>query len=84
MPGLGGSRSSASRGGRRESTRLPQAVPASTPGLYADAGVWYDALALLSDQIDADPGNQALRQTRADLLRQVGLNAAANSEVASK
>jgi hypothetical protein len=64
--------------------KLASAAPAATPGVYADAGIWYDALGLLSDQIDADPGNQALRQTRADLLRQVGLNTAATSELASK
>ena len=54
--------------------------PASIPGVYAEAGIWYDALATLSDQIDAQPENKLLRQTRADLLRQVGLKAAAQTE----
>jgi hypothetical protein len=64
--------------------KLGSATPASTPGIYAGAGIWYDALSLLSDQIDHSPESQALRQTRADLLRQVGLNAAADAELANK
>jgi hypothetical protein len=46
--------------------------------------IWYDALAALSDQIDAHPDDQALRQSRADLLRQVGLKTAADAELANK
>ena len=64
--------------------KLASAAPASAVGVYADAGIWYDALSLLSDQIDSDPGNKALRETRADLLRQVGLNKAASFDIASK
>jgi hypothetical protein len=64
--------------------KLASATPATLPGIYAEAGVWYDALSVLSDQIEANPENQTLRQTRADLLRQVGLNKAADSEFASK
>jgi len=59
--------------------KTAKAAPASLPSVYAEAGIWYDALAVLSDQIDADPDNKALRETRADLLRQVGLKAAAAS-----
>jgi hypothetical protein len=64
--------------------KVGKADPASLPGVYADAGIWYDALSALSDQIDAHPDDQALRQTRADLLRQVGLKTAADAEIASK
>ena len=64
--------------------KVSSASPASLPGVYAEGGIWYDALAVLSDQIDAHPDDQALRQTRADLLRQVGLKTAADSEVAAK
>lgn len=64
--------------------KLAKADPASIPGVYAEAGIWYDALSALSDQIDANPDNQALRQTRADLLRQVGLKTAADAELANK
>jgi hypothetical protein len=60
--------------------KLLQATPASLAGIYAEAGIWYDALAALSDQIEAHPGEKDLRQTRGELLRQVGLNAAARAE----
>jgi len=62
--------------------KIATATPASLPGVYAEAGIWYDALSLLTDQVEANPGNKALRETRADLLRQVGLKAAARSELA--
>ena len=57
--------------------RIAKAMPASLPNVYAEAGIWYDALAALSDQIEAQPDNKALRETRADLLREAGLKAAA-------
>jgi uncharacterized protein DUF928 len=60
--------------------KVAAANPASLPGVYADAGIWYDALSVLTDQIEAEPGNKALRETRADLLRQVGLKAAAEAD----
>jgi hypothetical protein len=62
--------------------KIATATPASLAGVYAEAGIWYDALSVLTDQIEANPENKALRETRADLLRQVGLKAAAGSEVA--
>src|SRR5262249_44766436 len=64
--------------------KIASAAPTAVPAVYAEAGIWYDALAALSDQIDAHPGDQALRQTRADLLRQVGLKAAADAEVSKE
>jgi hypothetical protein len=60
--------------------KIAGATPASLPGVYAEAGIWYDALSVLTDRIEADPGNKALRETRADLLRQVGLKAAAEAD----
>jgi Domain of Unknown Function (DUF928) len=60
--------------------KIAKSTPESLPGVYAEAGIWYDALAVLSDQIDAHPENQNLRETRADLLRQVGLKAAAGAD----
>ena len=63
--------------------KISKATPASLASVYADAGIWYDALSVLSDQIEAKPEDKALRQTRADLLRQVGLKTAAQSEVAN-
>jgi len=60
--------------------KVSKAPAAALPNVYAEAGIWYDALTALSDQIDAQPDNKALRQTRADLLQQVGLKAAAQAE----
>jgi hypothetical protein len=60
--------------------KLGKADAASLPGVYADAGIWYDSLSALSDIIEANPGNQALHQTRAELLRQVGLKTAADAD----
>ncbi len=60
--------------------KIAQATPASLATVYAEAGIWYDALSVLSDQIDSNPANKALRETRADLLRQVGLKAGADYE----
>lgn len=59
--------------------KIAKATPASLPSVYAEAGIWYDTLAVLSDQIEAQPENKALRETRADLLRQAGLKAAAEN-----
>ena len=47
--------------------------------VYAEEGLWYDALASLSDQIDGNPGEPRLQQARADLLRQVGLDVAVSA-----
>ncbi len=41
--------------------------------IYADAGIWYDALAVLS-QGNANPATSAANQDFATLLNQVGLN----------
>ena len=60
--------------------KVAKAAPGSLAAIYADAGVWYDALSVLSDQIDAHPNDKSLRQSRADLLSQVGLKAAAQAE----
>jgi hypothetical protein len=57
--------------------KLAQATPTSLPSVYAEEGIWYDALSALSDQIDAHPEDAALGATRADLLRQVGLKVGA-------
>jgi hypothetical protein len=60
--------------------KVSQVAPSSLAGLYAEAGIWYDALGALSDQIEAQPENKTLHETRAELLRQVGLNAAAQAD----
>jgi hypothetical protein len=43
------------------------------PGLYAEAGLWYDAFAEISELIDANPEKSELRMRRNALLEQVGL-----------
>jgi hypothetical protein len=58
-------------------SRLESQGQDGSAAVYADAGLWYDALAALSDQIDRSPGDARLLQQRADLLRQVGLDKAA-------
>jgi hypothetical protein len=62
--------------------KIAGASPASLASLYAEAGIWYDALAAISNQIESQPDDSSLRQARADLLRQVGLNTAAQAEAA--
>ena len=62
--------------------KVAKASPASVPGVYAEAGIWYDALGTLSDQIDANPKDKSLREARSDLLHQVGLKAAAGFDAA--
>jgi hypothetical protein len=47
--------------------------PLTAPGIYAEAGVWYDAIASISALIEPRPGELLLRSQRAALLEQVGL-----------
>jgi hypothetical protein len=51
------------------------AKPADLPAIYAQAGIWYDALDAISNEIDANPTDNSLRQERADLMKQAGLPA---------
>jgi Domain of Unknown Function (DUF928) len=68
-------------GGFIERIALPEALrtqlagggKAQAPFLYAQAGLWYDALTSSSDLIEAAPDDRVLRQQRASLLEQVGL-----------
>lgn len=53
--------------------QLAQADTAAVPALYAEAGLWYDALAALSDLIETAPDDPGLRHQRASLLEQGGL-----------
>jgi Domain of Unknown Function (DUF928) len=54
-----------------------RARPEDRAVVYAQQGIWYDALMVLSDQIESQPGNASLREERADLLEQVNLPEAA-------
>jgi hypothetical protein len=60
--------------------QIANATPDSVAAVYAEAGIWHDALSALSDQIEARPGDAALRQARVDLLHQVGLQVAASTQ----
>jgi hypothetical protein len=55
------------------SQELAGANPEDRAGIFAEAGIWYDALGAISDEIDKSPGDGSLRAQRADLLKQVGL-----------
>jgi hypothetical protein len=55
-------------------SRLSRADKTEAPGIYAEAGIWYDALTAISTLIDATPRDAALRGKRAFLLEQVGLS----------
>jgi hypothetical protein len=67
--------------GMIERIAMPAALAARLSGTgehgqamaYAEAGIWYDALAILSKLIAEDPANAPLRAQRAALLEQVGL-----------
>lgn len=55
------------------SAKLAQAGKAKAPHIYAEAGLWYDALGAVSDLIETAPNDPALRRQRASLMVQVGL-----------
>ncbi len=56
-------------------SKLAQAAKTEVPALYADAGLWYDAIATISDLIETSSNDPSLRQQRAAMLSQVGLPA---------
>jgi hypothetical protein len=60
--------------------KVSEAKRADTPHIYAEAGIWYDALSAISEMIDAAPNDPALRQKRASLLEQVGLGEVVDKE----
>jgi hypothetical protein len=62
--------------------KIAKSAPEDLASLYAENGIWYDALAVLSDRIEARPEDKDLRRSRAELLEQVGLKAAAQFETA--
>jgi hypothetical protein len=53
--------------------QLRQARPADVPGIYAAAGLWYDAMAALSERLEAAPHDTALLEQWGSLLEQGGL-----------
>jgi hypothetical protein len=53
--------------------RLAQAGPEARPAIYAEAGLWYDAVAEIHRLIATRPGDVSLRQQRAALIGEAGL-----------
>jgi hypothetical protein len=53
--------------------QLAAAPPAERAYLLAAAGYWYDAFDAITRRIQAEPGDERLREHRAALLEQVGL-----------
>ena len=62
------------------SAKLKVTSSNKAPYVYAEEGVWYDALEAISRMIDASPANAGLRKQRASLLEQVGLSDVAEFE----
>ena len=54
--------------------KLKAAPHADHAAIYAEAGIWYDALSALADQIAANPDDDELQTIRADLLKAAGLD----------
>ena len=63
------------------SAKLNQAPKTKQPFVLAEEGLWYDALAGVSERIDAAPKDLSLRKQRAALLNQVGLIEAAEYDL---
>jgi hypothetical protein len=55
--------------------KLAQVPKEQVPFVYAEAGLWYDALAAMSALVERAPGDEALLQQRSALLSQVRLGA---------
>ena len=60
--------------------RLQGSSTMDAPFIYAEAGIWYDALSALSLLIKKQPRNKRFRGERASLLEQVGLARVAEYE----
>jgi hypothetical protein len=61
--------------------RLEAVAPSRRPFVDAAEGLWYDAVATLSDLVEQRPADPAPRRQRAALLEQVGLTEAAEFEL---
>jgi hypothetical protein len=59
--------------------QLKQSRQEDRPALFAGAGLWYDALASISELIEKTPNDEQLRKQRSALLTQVGLPELADS-----
>lgn len=61
-------------------SKLAATSLAERAALYAENGLWYDALQAITSAIASDPKNPALHGLRASLLSQAGLKEAAAAE----
>ena len=64
--------------------RVAAAGERAAPRIYAEAGLWYDAIGSLSRLIERNPADAELRSMRAALLEQIGLPAAAAADRAPR
>jgi hypothetical protein len=64
-------------------SQLAQAGPARASFVYAQAGLWYDAVTAVSELIKKAPQDHRWRRQRAALLSQVGLVSIAKAELQS-
>ncbi len=53
---------------------LAKAAESDKAAVYAEHGIWYDALQTISEQLVKSPHDQALLDQRASLLKQVGID----------
>ena len=60
---------------------LKTAAPGDKAAVYAQNGVWYDAVEAITAQIDKEPKNGDLRKQRGELLKQGGLKDAAAADL---
>lgn len=65
-------------------SRAAAAGERAAPGVLAEAGLWYDAIAALSRLIERNPADSVLRAQRAALLEQIGLPQAAAYDRAAR
>jgi hypothetical protein len=65
-------------------SKLDKAGKTNAPLVYAEAGIWYDAMAAVSELIAAAPDNAAVRSQRVSLLEQVGLTEVVEYEMKRK
>ena len=64
-----------------EAEAQPPMSDTELASFYATHGIWYDAIAAVSNLIDAAPQDQTLRKQRAALLEQAGLLEIAEAEL---
>ena len=61
------------------SSRIKKSHGTKLVNVYAIEGIWYDALETISSMIDKSPDDQSLVAIRKSLLKQAGLNIAAEN-----